>query len=112
MPVTVKVLVPAGVDAVVVIVRVEEQVGIQEAAEKVAVVPEGRPDAEKATDWAVPEVRLAARLVVTVEPWITDTLTGEAVSEKLNGVAFFTVAVTPFEVVRFPAASRATAVSV
>jgi len=46
--VTVMVEFAAGVEAVVLMVRVEEHVGVQEA-EKEAVVPEGRPEAEKAT---------------------------------------------------------------
>jgi hypothetical protein len=41
--------VPAGVELVVLIVRVEEQVGPQEADEKEAVALVGRPEAEKAT---------------------------------------------------------------
>jgi hypothetical protein len=48
-PVTVIRKVPAGVELVVLMVRVEEQVGPQEAEEKEAVAPVGRPEAEKVT---------------------------------------------------------------
>jgi hypothetical protein len=58
-PVTVIVEDPVGVDADVVSVSVEEQVGLHEAGEKEAAAPDGRPDAEKETDCAVPETRVA-----------------------------------------------------
>ena len=38
---------PAGVEAVVLMVMVEEQAGLQEAEEKEPVAPVGRPEAEK-----------------------------------------------------------------
>jgi len=47
--VTVTVKLPTVVDPLVLIVRVEEQVGLQEAEEKEAVVPAGKPEAEKTT---------------------------------------------------------------
>jgi hypothetical protein len=47
--VTVTVEVPARVEALVLIVRVEEQAGLQVAAEKEAVAPLGKPAAEKLT---------------------------------------------------------------
>ena len=53
-------------------VRVEVQVGLQDAGEKEAVAPAGRPDAKKATDWVVPDVRVAVTVLVTEEPWVTD----------------------------------------
>lgn len=40
---------PAGVELVVLIVNVEEQVALQLAGEKVAVAPTGNPEAEKVT---------------------------------------------------------------
>jgi len=49
VPVTVIVAVPAGVEPLVLIVSVEEQVGLQLADEKEAVAPPGRPEVEKAT---------------------------------------------------------------
>jgi len=50
MEVTVIGKLPAGVDPLVPIVTTVEQVGLQEAEEKDAVAPEGRPEAEKETD--------------------------------------------------------------
>ena len=44
LAVTVIVEVPAGVVALVLIVRVEEQVGLQDAEEKDSAAPEGSPD--------------------------------------------------------------------
>jgi hypothetical protein len=65
VPVTVIVDVPVGVDAAVVRVNVEEQVGLHEPGENAAVAPEGMPDAENVTDWAVPEARVA---VIVLDP--------------------------------------------
>ena len=59
VPVTVIVEDPAGVEADVVMVSVDEQVGLHDADEKEAVAPAGRPDAEKVTACAVPETRVA-----------------------------------------------------
>ena len=47
--VTVMVELPAGVEAVVLMVRVEEQAGLQLVEEKEAVAPAGRPETEKET---------------------------------------------------------------
>ena len=47
--VTVMVELPATVDAVVLMVSVEEQVGLQLAKDNEAVAPEGSPDTEKET---------------------------------------------------------------
>ena len=46
-------------------VRVEVQLGEQEIGEKEAVVPEGRPEAEKDTPWVAPEVRAKVIVLVT-----------------------------------------------
>ena len=40
---------PPGVDPLVLIVNIDEQVGVQVGAEKEAVAPEGNPEAEKET---------------------------------------------------------------
>ena len=53
-------------------VRVDLQFWLQDVGEKEAVAPEGRPDAEKDTDWVVPDVRMAVMMLVTEEPWVTD----------------------------------------
>jgi len=57
---TVIVDVPAGVvPAVVLMVNVEEQVGLQLADENEAVAPAGNPDAENVTACAPPDIRFA-----------------------------------------------------
>ena len=47
--VTVMVELPAGVELLVLMVRVEEQAGLQLVEEKEAVAPVGKPEAEKVT---------------------------------------------------------------
>ena len=64
-PVTVIVDDPAGVDAEVVRVTVGEHVGLHDPGEKEAVAPVGRPEAEKDTDCAVPETRVAVIMLDT-----------------------------------------------
>jgi len=70
-PVTVIVDDPVGVDAAVVSVSVDEQVGLHDAGENEAVAPVGRPEAENETDCAVPETRLAVIVLETDCPWTT-----------------------------------------
>ena len=72
--VTVMVEVVAGVATVVLIVSVEVQAGLQLAAEKDAVAPEGRPVAENATDCEVPELKVVAMALVMDCPWVTALL--------------------------------------
>ena len=48
-PVTTSGKVPAGVDAAVVTVNIDEQSGPQDAVEKDALAPLGKPETEKAT---------------------------------------------------------------
>jgi hypothetical protein len=64
-PVTVIVDVPAGVDAEVVRVNVDEHVGLHDAGENAAVAPLGRPEAENDTDCAVPETSVAVIVLDT-----------------------------------------------
>ena len=73
-----------GVEGAVAIVRVVEQVGVQEMAEKEALAPLGRPAAEKETDCEVPETRVAVMVFVTEEPRVTD-LSPPFAREKSNG---------------------------
>jgi hypothetical protein len=82
--VTVMVELPAGVEPLVLMVRVEEQLGLQLFGEKEAVAPEGNPDAENVTGCVVPETNVALIELVTDEPAVTD-LSPELESEKLNG---------------------------
>ena len=68
VPVTVMVEVPVGVDDVVEIVSPLEHVGVHAVGEKAAVAPVGTPEAEKATDCAVPETSAALRVLETEAP--------------------------------------------
>ena len=67
-PVTVIVDIPVGVDVEVVTVNVDEQVGLHDAAEKEAVAPLGRPEAENVTGCEVPETRVAVTVLDTACP--------------------------------------------
>ena len=80
---TVIVELPAGVEPVVLTVRVEEQAGVQLAEEKDAVVPEGNPETLKEIAWLLADTKLAAIELVTEEPGATD-LSPEFEREKLN----------------------------
>jgi hypothetical protein len=66
-PAAVRVMVelPAGVEPLVLIVSVEEQVGLQLAAENEAVAPDGRPEVKKEIASGTPELRVAVRVFVT-----------------------------------------------
>ena len=70
---TVIVDVPAGVvPAVVLIVNVEEHVGLQFADENDAAAPAGNPDAENVTACALPDTNVASILLLAGEPAVTD----------------------------------------
>jgi hypothetical protein len=112
VPVTVIVEDAAGVDAEVEIVRVDVQVGRQDAGEKEAVAPDGRPEAEKETDEAVPETRVAVTVLDTDWPWTAERLPPLETEKSNVGTELLTVTVTDVEVVWFPAESLATAVRV
>jgi hypothetical protein len=82
--VTVMLELPAGVEAFVLMVRVEEQVGLQLVEEKEALAPVGKPEAERVTAWALPETKAALMELVTEDPAMTDT-SPELAREKLKG---------------------------
>lgn len=63
--------VPVGVEAEVVMVRVVEQVGLQDVEEKFDVAPLGSPDAEKNTVCVWPDVSVAVMVVAPKPPWAT-----------------------------------------
>jgi hypothetical protein len=63
--------VPVGVVALVAIVNVLEQSGVQEEGENKAVAPAGSPDAVKETNCEVPETSVAAIVLEPDEPWVT-----------------------------------------
>ena len=62
---------PAGVDAEVVNVSVDEHAGLHDPGENAAVAPVGRPEAEKETDCAVPETSVAVIVLDADCPWTT-----------------------------------------
>ena len=82
--VTVIVDIPAGVDALVLMLRVVEQDGLQEAADSEAIVPAGKPEILKETGWVAPEIKDVVIELGTEEPAVTETLP-ELDKEKLNG---------------------------
>ena len=83
VPVTVMVEVLVGVDAVVEMVRVVEQVGEHVAGKNDAVALVGNPAAEKDADCVVPETSVALMVLETAAPWVTDLLP-PFVREKLK----------------------------
>src|SRR6266550_2544859 len=91
LPVTVRVEVPVGVVEDVLIVRAVEQVGVHDVEENAAVAPVGNPEAEKATDCAVPDTSAALMVLATEEPWLTDLLPPFAREKSKEVVAGFTV---------------------
>ena len=93
MPVTVMTEVPMGVDAVVLIVSVVEQVGLQLVWLKAAVAPLGSPEAEKFTVCVGLPVRVAVIIVLPEAPGVTVT-SPEFPSVKLNVVCASAVTAT------------------
>jgi hypothetical protein len=81
---TVMVELPAVVELFVLIVSVEEQLGLQPVEEKEAAAPEGSPETLKETVWALPEARVVLMELVTDDPGLTD-LSPEFETEKLKG---------------------------
>ena len=69
---TVIVEVPAAVAPLALSVIVEEQVGVQLAEENAAVTPEGNPEAENVTAWALPETNVEVIRFDTDDPAVTD----------------------------------------
>ena len=87
--VTVIVKLPVGVEALVVTVKVEEQLGLQLAEENEAVVPGGSPAAEKVT------VRSSTELINTQNATVSSTLNADQLNRMptasrnaLNAVTF------------------------
>jgi hypothetical protein len=87
---TVMVELPEEVEPVVLMVRVEEQFGLQLVEEKDAVAPEGSPEALKEIAWLVPDAKLAPIELVTEDP-ATTVLLPELEREKLNNELVATV---------------------
>ena len=82
VPVMVIVKVPVGVVDAVLIVSVEELPAVTEVGLKVAVAPEGSPDALSDTVCAEPEVTAVETVVVAELPWTTEPEVGLTEMEK------------------------------
>jgi hypothetical protein len=82
VPVTVTAYVPAGVAALVVIVSVLLPPEVTEDGLNDALAPDGRPDADNATDSAEPDVTAVDTVVVAAEPAVTLPEAGERATEK------------------------------
>ena len=76
-----------GVVALVTILRVELQRGLQLVGEKEAVVPASKPETEKETSRAVPETKVVVAVVIIVPPRVTVPDAGLSDILKLNGAA-------------------------
>lgn len=63
---------PAGVDVVVLIVNIGEQLAVQEAGEKLPVAPVGNPETANENCWLTPEFTVAVIEVETLEPAMTE----------------------------------------
>jgi len=85
VPVMVTVEVP--VVAVELAVKVTELVDVVGLVPKAAVTPEGNPEADKVTLPVNPPESVTVIVLLTFEPWVTETLEGEAESEKLGDEA-------------------------
>ena len=68
------------------IVKVEEQVGLQEVGENLALAPSGIPATEKLTSWLSPEVKVAVTVVLTELPCPTESVSGLTEREKSKSV--------------------------
>jgi hypothetical protein len=89
VPVMVTVAVP--VAAVALAVKVRTLVEVVGFVPKVAVTPEGKPDADRLTLPVKPPEGVTEIVVFPLLPWMTVTLEGEAESEKLGLATGFTV---------------------
>jgi len=76
------------------------QAGEQEVGEKVAAAPVGSPEAEKETDWEVPETRETEILLETDCPWATLRLPPLEIEKSKAGVVIESITRTQ----SFPAA--------
>ena len=76
-----------GVVALVTIFKVELQRGLQLVGEKIVVTPVGKPETEKETSRAVPEIKEAVAVVVIVPPCVIVPDAGLSDILKLNGAA-------------------------
>lgn len=77
--------------AVLLAVSVRTLVEVVGFVPKLAVTPEGRPEADRVTLPANPFTLLTVTVLLPVPPWVTETLVGEAESEKSGAAGAFTV---------------------
>ena len=89
VPLMVTVAVP--VAAVALAVKVRTLVEVVGFVPKVAVTPEGKPDADRLTLPVKPPEGVTEIVVFPLLPWTTVTLDGEAESEKFGFATGFTV---------------------
>lgn len=82
VPVIVTAKVP--VAAVALAVNVRELVDVVGLVPNVAVTPDGRPEAAKVTLPVKPPEGVTVMVLLPLPPWVTDTLEGEAESEKFG----------------------------
>jgi hypothetical protein len=82
VPVIVRVYPPAGVLELVVTVRVELPPAGTDVGLKLALAPDGRPETERLTLWALPDVTAVLTVVLAEPPWVVEMLLGLALSEK------------------------------
>lgn len=75
-----------GVDPLVPIVNIVEQVGVQVVDEKDAVVPDGRPATEKEMDCALPDNKLAVVVFFPEDPAIAEIVPELAKAKSNDGV--------------------------
>lgn len=88
-PVTVTVAVPTV--AVLLAVKVTTLVDVAGLVPKAAVTPVGRPEADNVTLPVKPPVLVTVTVLVPVPPCVTETLAGEAESEKFGAATVVTV---------------------
>ena len=88
--------------AVLLAVSVRTLVEVVGFVPKLAVIPEGRPEADRVTLPANPFTLLTVTVLLPVPPWVTETLVGEAESEKSGAAGAFTVSEIVVVCVRAP----------
>lgn len=71
LPVTGMGYVPAGVETLVVMVKVLEQVGLHGLLVKLALAPEGKPETLRVTGWVVPDTNVRVIVFDPDPPWVT-----------------------------------------
>ena len=62
-----------GADPLVLIVNNDEQVGLQEAAERIPVVPVGSPETLKETACGLPDAKVALTVLLPEDPAVSET---------------------------------------